>query len=240
MAPLAERDAGAGAAAAMRAAAWCRSPPRSWPRRRCPSTSKASAMWRRSRQSRSVRKSRDRCSRSISTEGQDVEKGQLLFTIDPRPFELAVKQAEAQLAKDTGQSKTAGNPARTVHEPAQERSGRAVRFRHRRGASQLAAVDAERLIRSRSRTPSCSCSTRRSRRQSPGEPARCRFTSARRCVRATPRRWWCSTRSRRCCVTFAMPAVSLPDIRAGQARGRLTVEAIASGRCRHRSPPGAR
>src|SRR5262245_22244936 len=41
------------------------------------------------------------------TEGQDVTKGQLLFTIDPRPFELAVKQAEAALAKDAGQSKTA-------------------------------------------------------------------------------------------------------------------------------------
>jgi multidrug efflux system membrane fusion protein len=41
------------------------------------------------------------------TEGQDVQKGQLLFTIDPRPFDLAVRQAEAQLAKDSGQSKTA-------------------------------------------------------------------------------------------------------------------------------------
>jgi multidrug efflux system membrane fusion protein len=40
-------------------------------------------------------------------EGQDVEKGQLLFTIDPRPFDLALRQAEAQLAKDSGQSKTA-------------------------------------------------------------------------------------------------------------------------------------
>src|SRR5260221_8783160 len=40
-------------------------------------------------------------------EGQDVTDGQLLFTIDPRPFEVAVRQAEAVLAKDTGQSKTA-------------------------------------------------------------------------------------------------------------------------------------
>ncbi len=41
------------------------------------------------------------------TEGQEVEKDDPLFTIDPRPFDLAVRQAEAQLAKDTGQSKTA-------------------------------------------------------------------------------------------------------------------------------------
>ena len=34
------------------------------------------------------------------TEGQDVAKGDLLFTIDPRPFQAALKQAEATLAKD--------------------------------------------------------------------------------------------------------------------------------------------
>jgi multidrug efflux system membrane fusion protein len=33
-------------------------------------------------------------------EGQDVEKGQLLFVIDPRPLEAALKQAEANLARD--------------------------------------------------------------------------------------------------------------------------------------------
>ncbi len=34
------------------------------------------------------------------TEGQDVRKGDLLFTIDPRPFQAALAQAEANLAKD--------------------------------------------------------------------------------------------------------------------------------------------
>jgi membrane fusion protein, multidrug efflux system len=33
-------------------------------------------------------------------EGDDVQKGQLLFTIDPRPFEAALAQAEAALAKN--------------------------------------------------------------------------------------------------------------------------------------------
>jgi membrane fusion protein, multidrug efflux system len=40
-------------------------------------------------------------------EGQDVTAGQVLFTIDPRPFELAVRQAEVQLARDTAQWRTA-------------------------------------------------------------------------------------------------------------------------------------
>jgi membrane fusion protein, multidrug efflux system len=35
-------------------------------------------------------------------EGQDVKKGDLLFTIDPRSFEAALAQAQAMLAKDTG------------------------------------------------------------------------------------------------------------------------------------------
>ncbi len=36
-------------------------------------------------------------------EGQDVRKGDLLFTIDPRPFEAQLKQAEANLARDRAQ-----------------------------------------------------------------------------------------------------------------------------------------
>jgi len=38
-------------------------------------------------------------------EGQDVKPGQLLFTVDPRPLEAAVKQAEANLARDVAQLK---------------------------------------------------------------------------------------------------------------------------------------
>jgi len=36
-------------------------------------------------------------------EGQDVSKGAFLFTIDPRPYEAALKQAEANLAKNNAQ-----------------------------------------------------------------------------------------------------------------------------------------
>lgn len=40
-------------------------------------------------------------------EGDDVAVGDLLFTIDPRPFEVAVQQAEAMLARDTANQKNA-------------------------------------------------------------------------------------------------------------------------------------
>jgi multidrug efflux system membrane fusion protein len=45
------------------------------------------------------------------TEGQHVNKGDLLFTIDPRPFEVQLKQAEAALARDTAQAELARDEA---------------------------------------------------------------------------------------------------------------------------------
>jgi multidrug efflux system membrane fusion protein len=40
-------------------------------------------------------------------EGQDVHKGDLLFRIDPRPFDAALAQARANLARDRAQEKNA-------------------------------------------------------------------------------------------------------------------------------------
>jgi multidrug efflux system membrane fusion protein len=49
------------------------------------------------------------------TDGANVRKGQLLFTIDPRPFEANLKQAQANLAKDTAAKKQAeANLAREI------------------------------------------------------------------------------------------------------------------------------
>src|SRR4030043_1532414 len=45
-------------------------------------------------------------------EGQDVSKGDLLFVIDPRPYEAALKQAEANLAKDAAQLENARKEVR--------------------------------------------------------------------------------------------------------------------------------
>jgi membrane fusion protein, multidrug efflux system len=45
-------------------------------------------------------------------EGQDVKKGDLLFKIDPRPYEAALRQAEAALARDLAQAKNAEEQAR--------------------------------------------------------------------------------------------------------------------------------
>jgi multidrug efflux system membrane fusion protein len=45
-------------------------------------------------------------------EGQDVRKGDLLFKIDSRPYEAALKQAEAALAKNAAQAKNAEEQAK--------------------------------------------------------------------------------------------------------------------------------
>ena len=45
-------------------------------------------------------------------EGQDVSKGQLLFTLDKRPFQATLKQAEGMLAKDLAQAANARTQAK--------------------------------------------------------------------------------------------------------------------------------
>jgi membrane fusion protein, multidrug efflux system len=44
-------------------------------------------------------------------EGEDVTAGQVLFRLDPRPFEAAVRQAEATLARDEAQAENAKRDA---------------------------------------------------------------------------------------------------------------------------------
>ena len=54
------------------------------------------------------------------TDGANVRKGQLLFTIDPRPFEASLKQAQANLSKDAALKKQA--EANLAREIAREKS----------------------------------------------------------------------------------------------------------------------
>jgi multidrug efflux system membrane fusion protein len=63
------------------------------------------------------------------TEGQDVTKGELLFMIDPRPFEAALKQAEANLERDLAHVKQA--ESNLVRDMAQEKNAKADTDRYR-------------------------------------------------------------------------------------------------------------
>lgn len=49
-------------------------------------------------------------------EGQEVEKGAVLFKIDPRPFEATLRQAQANLLRDTAQKEQARSQERRYQE----------------------------------------------------------------------------------------------------------------------------
>lgn len=84
-------------------------------------------------------------------EGEDVAKGALLFTIDPRPFEAAVAQARADLARDAATARNAAEQARRYQALLQE--GIVTREQYDQmqatadslAASHRAAVDSARL-----------------------------------------------------------------------------------------------
>jgi multidrug efflux system membrane fusion protein len=62
-------------------------------------------------------------------EGDDVKKGNLLFMIDPRPFEAALKQAEANLERDMAQVRQA--EANLGRDMAQEKNAQADADRYK-------------------------------------------------------------------------------------------------------------
>ena len=106
-------------------------------------------------------------------EGDDVEKGQVLFTLDRRPLEAALQQAQANLQRDIAQAANAqvAGAALSGSRRARHRHARAGRSRsrdRRRGARGHGRGRSRRA----SRTRRCSCSTRRSPRRSPAAPAR--------------------------------------------------------------------
>jgi multidrug efflux system membrane fusion protein len=68
------------------------------------------------------------------TDGANVGRGQLLFTIDPRPFEANLKQAQANLAKDVAAKKQ--QEANLAREIAREKWGLAQVQRYRTLAEQ--------------------------------------------------------------------------------------------------------
>ena len=63
------------------------------------------------------------------TDGANVRRGQLLFTVDPRPFEANLRQAQANLAKNVAAKKQA--EANLAREIARENWGRAQVERYR-------------------------------------------------------------------------------------------------------------
>jgi multidrug efflux system membrane fusion protein len=78
-------------------------------------------------------------------EGQDVKKGDLLFTLDPRPFQAALMQAKATLAKDQAQLTQAVADERRYSMLLRERVGSQEQYdqMHASAEALRATVDAD-------------------------------------------------------------------------------------------------
>jgi membrane fusion protein, multidrug efflux system len=73
-------------------------------------------------------------------EGQDVAKGQVLFQIDPRPYQAALAQAEAFLARDRAQAANAEQEAKRYAELAEREYVTAQQYDQARTVSAAAAA----------------------------------------------------------------------------------------------------
>ena len=73
-------------------------------------------------------------------EGQDVEKGQVLFQLDPRPFQAALQRAEAILERDKAQEANARQEAARYSELAGQEYVTAQQYDQSRTAAAAAAA----------------------------------------------------------------------------------------------------
>jgi multidrug efflux system membrane fusion protein len=74
------------------------------------------------------------------TEGQDVQKGQVLFQIDPRPFQAALAQAEAVLERDRAQAENAKSEVKRYAELAEREYVTAQQYDQARTTSAATAA----------------------------------------------------------------------------------------------------
>lgn len=81
-------------------------------------------------------------------QGDEVRQGQLLFTIDPRPFQAALEQAEAQLARDRAQMVQANADERRYTYLLKERVGSQEQYdqSHATAAAMRATVAADQAM----------------------------------------------------------------------------------------------
>jgi membrane fusion protein, multidrug efflux system len=160
-------------------------------------------------------------------EGQDVKKGDMLFSIDPRPFQAALHQAEANLARDQAQFQYAKTEARQYTEL--EKEGIVSQIQYQQYTSNAdaleAAVRADQAAVENAKIQLGYCSIYSpidgrtgSLLVHPGNLVKNNDTSLVVINQVTP-----------IYVDFSVPEQFLPQIKHHQARGKLAVLAYLSG-----------
>jgi multidrug efflux system membrane fusion protein len=162
------------------------------------------------------------------TEGQDVAAGALLFTIDPSPFESTLKQAEANLARETANAKNAD--AQLARSADLLRQGLVSQAQHDAITAQAAAlrasldalaaqVNTARIQLKETRVIAPMAGKTGALLVHPGSVVRNTDASPLVVInQVAPVQ-----------VSFAVPARMLPALQADRARGALRVHATPSG-----------
>jgi multidrug efflux system membrane fusion protein len=160
-------------------------------------------------------------------EGQDVKQGDLLFKIDPRPYDAALKQAEATLARDLAQAKNAAEQAKRYEILVQkDYVSRDQYDQLRANADALAAaVDADKANVENSRLQLAYCTIR--------SPINGRVGSVLinkgSVVKANDLVMLTINQMAPIYVTLSVPEQSLSDIKRYMAAGKLKVDAVIPG-----------
>jgi multidrug efflux system membrane fusion protein len=160
-------------------------------------------------------------------EGQDVKQGDLLFQIDPRPYNAALKQAEAQLARDMAQAKNAEEQAKRYEILVQKDYVAKDQYDQlRANADALSAtVQADQANVENSRLQLAYCTIR--------SPIDGRVGSVLinrgNVVKANDLVMVTINKIKPIYVTFSIPEQNLSDIKKYMSSGKLKVEAIIPG-----------
>jgi len=160
-------------------------------------------------------------------EGQDVAKGSLLFKIDPAPYEAALRQAEANLARDLAQAKNAEEQARRYAILVQKDYVAKDQYDQiRANADALAAVvDADRAAVENSRLQLSYCTIKSPINGRAGSV----LINAGNVIKANDLALTTINQVVPIYVAFSLPEQNLADIKKYTARGELQVEAIIPG-----------
>jgi len=160
-------------------------------------------------------------------EGQDVQKGDLLFKIDPRPYATALKQAEAALARDVAQAKNAEEQAKRYAVLVQKEYVSKDQYDQLRANADAlaAAVDADRANVEYSRLQLDYCTI-----MSPitGRAGSVLVNNG-NVIKANDIAMTTINQILPIYVTFAVPEQNLSDIKKYTAMKELTVDAIIPG-----------
>jgi multidrug efflux system membrane fusion protein len=161
------------------------------------------------------------------TEGQEVQKGQVLFTIDPRPYEAALAQAQAAVARDRAMAANSASDQRRYGDLVQKEY--VTREQYERIAAETASaeatVKADEAAVEAARLQLEYCTIRSPLTGRTGSL----LVHQGNLVKANDAQpLVVINQIRPIYVSFSVPQAQLPEIERHRAEGHLTVEAVAA------------